>query len=242
MKKPATIHPMKNATTPAPPAPLPDEKVSFQWELMRKGIHLCSLSIPILYYYVPRSLALKVLIPGAAFFLGGDLLRLFHKPSFELYKRIFGRMLRTHEQLEHKRTFNGATWVLISALFCVLVFPKLIAITAFTILIISDTTAALVGRRFGTRKYRGKTLEGSTAFVASAAIVLLFTPKVAYLPAEFLIGVIAAIFGAIAEIFSFNVIDDNFAIPVTIGFTLWGMYLLFLPQLDVTVLDALIRL
>jgi dolichol kinase len=232
---------MLKPTTPTLPPPVPDENVSFQWELMRKGIHLCSLSIPILYYYVSRSLALTVLIPGAAVFLGGDLLRLFHKPSFELYKRIFGRMLRTHEQLENKRTFNGATWVLFSALFCVLVFPKLIAITASSILIISDTTAALVGRRFGTRSYRGKTLEGSTAFVASATIVLLFTPKVAYLPVEFMIGIVAAVFGAIAEIFSFNIIDDNFAIPVTIGFTLWGMYLLFLPHLDVTILDHIVR-
>ena len=224
------------------PAPPPDDKVSFQWELMRKGIHLLSLSIPVLYYYLSRDLMLMLVVPLALAFVTGDLLRLYHKPTFALYKKIFGRMLRAHEVHEKKRTFNGASWVLISALFCVLVFPKLIAITAFAILIISDTTAALIGKRFGKRKYRGKTIAGSSAFVVSAAIVLLFTPKAAGLPAEYALGVVAAVIGALAEVFSFDIIDDNFAIPVSIGFSLWLLYALFLPQLDVTLLDHLSRL
>ncbi len=209
------------------------EPVSFKWELLRKGIHLCSLSIPVVYYFISRETALALLIPMAAAFVAGDLLRLFHKPSFRLYLRIFGRMLRRHEQVEEKKTFNGATWVLISALFCVLVFPKLITITAFAVLIISDTTAALIGRRFGTRSFRGKTLEGSTAFVISASFVVLFTPKVAQLPGEYLIAMISTVVGAAAEIFSFDIIDDNFAIPVALGFALWLMYWVFFPELNI---------
>jgi len=209
------------------------EPVSFKWELLRKGIHLCSLSIPVVYYFISRETALALLIPMAAAFVAGDLLRLFHKPSFRLYLRIFGRMLRRHEQVEEKKTFNGATWVLISALFCVLVFPKLITITAFAVLIISDTTAALIGRRFGTRSFRGKTLEGSTAFVISASFVVLFTPKVAQLPGEYLIAMISTVVGAAAEIFSFDIIDDNFAIPVALGFALWLMYWVFFPELKI---------
>ncbi len=226
-----------NDNTAYTPAPTRAESVSFKWELLRKGIHLCSLSIPVLYYYVSRDLMITLLIPLGAAFLLGDLLRLFHKPSFALYTRIFGRMLRTHEKTEAKKTFNGATWVLISALFCVLVFPKLIVITAFAILIISDTMAALIGRRYGTRSYRGKTLEGSTAFVASATVVILFTPKVAQLPVEYIIGIVSAVIGAAAEVFSFDVIDDNFAIPAAIGFSLWLMYIVFLPELNVHMLD-----
>ena len=214
-----------------------NENVSFKWELLRKGIHICSLSIPVLYFYVSRDLMITLLIPLGAAFLIGDLLRLYHKPSFALYTRIFGRMLRTHEKTAAKKTFNGATWVLISALFCVLIFPKLITITAFTILIISDTMAALIGRRFGTRSYRGKTLEGSTAFVASATLVILFTPKVAQLPIEYIIAIVSSVIGAAAEVFSFNVIDDNFAIPAAIGVSLWLMYALFLPGLNVYILD-----
>lgn len=214
------------------------EHVSYQYELVRKGIHMMSLSIPVLYYFLSRELMLTLLIPITLAFVIVDLLRSFHKPTFELYNKVFGRMLRAHEKTLKKKTLNGASWVLISATICVLIFPKLITITAFAILIISDTTAALIGRRFGTRKFNDKTLEGSSAFVVSAAIVILLTPKVQYLFAEYIIAIVSAIIGALAEVFSFDIIDDNFAIPVAIGAALWLMYIVFLPGLNIYMLDG----
>lgn len=216
-----------------------EQHVSFEGEFIRKGIHLTSLSIPIVYYFITRDLALTILIPMTAAALIIDVVKYYSAPAFELYNRLFGSILRKHERGQHVRTLNGATWVLISATTCVLLFPKLITITAFAILIISDTSAALIGRRFGTKKYRGKTLEGSSAFVVSAFIVILFTPKVQYLAVEYVIAMVAAVFGAIAEVFSFDIIDDNFAIPVSIGFVLWALYALVLPALNVHVLDIL---
>lgn len=221
----------------APPSTSAGQHVSFQYELVRKGIHMMSLSIPVVYYFVSQSTMLFLLLPVTAAFVIGDLLRSFHQPSFALYQRVFGPMLRAHEKTPHKKTLNGASWVLLSAIFCVLVFPKLITITAFTILIISDTTAALIGRRFGTKKFNDKSLEGSTAFVVSAAIVILLTPKVQHGIAEYVIGMVSGVFGALAEVFSFDIIDDNFAIPVAIGVSLWVMYVLFLPELNVYLLD-----
>jgi dolichol kinase len=145
-------------------------------------------------------------------------------------------MLRTHEKSATKKTLNGASWILLSAIVCILAFPKVIAVTAFAILIISDSSAAIIGRRFGTRRYRDKSLQGSIAFVISAWIVVLFTPKIGYLPGEYIAAGVAAIFGAVAEVFSFGIIDDNFAIPVSIGAVLWLSYLIFLPHLNVFLL------
>jgi dolichol kinase len=226
--------------TSAPPAAEAhsNESVSFKSELLRKGIHLTSLSIPVAYSMISKDLALLILIPMTAAFLIADVLRTFHGPSFRLYERIFGHMLRAHEKTPEKKTLNGATWVLISATFCVLVFPKLITITAFAILIISDTMAALIGRRFGTKKYRGKTLEGSSAFVLSAIIVILFTPKLTHSFGEYAIAIVSAVIGALAEVFSFDIIDDNFAIPVAIGSALWLLYLVVFPELNVYSLDG----
>jgi dolichol kinase len=212
--------------------------VSFRFELIRKSIHMMSLSIPVCYYFLSKELMLILLIPLMLAFVTADLLRSFHKPTFALYNRVFGSMLRDHEKTLKKKTLNGASWVLISATVCVLLFPKLITITAFTILIISDTTAALVGRRFGTRRFNDKTFEGSLAFVVSATIVILLTPKVQYMFAEYLIGVVSAVIGALAEVFSFDIIDDNFAIPVATGAALWLMYILFLPELNIYLLDG----
>ncbi|MBE0642778.1 MAG: dolichol kinase [Bacteroidetes bacterium] len=212
--------------------------VSFQYELIRKGIHMMSLSIPVAYYFLSKELMLALIIPLALVFVVADVLRSYHQPTFKLYNKVFGRMLRPHEKTLKKKTLNGASWVLISAAVCVLVFPKLITITAFTILIISDTTAALVGRRFGTKKFNDKTLAGSSAFVISAAIVILFTPKVQHLFVEYLVAIVAAVVGALAEVFSFDIIDDNFAIPIAIGAALWLMYLVFLPELNIYLLDG----
>jgi dolichol kinase len=110
-----------------------------------------------------------------------------------------------------------------------------IAINAFTILIISDTTSALVGRRFGRHRFLAKSLEGSLAFFISAVIVILIAPKVSRLPAEYVVGIIAASIGAVVEALP-NRIDDNLSIPLAVGFSLWWLYMLFLPTLDLTLL------
>ncbi|MCK7523378.1 MAG: hypothetical protein MZV64_39855 [Ignavibacteriales bacterium] len=62
---------------------------------------------------------------------------------------------------------------LLSALICALIFPKVIFVTAFSILIISDTMAALIGRKFGKRKFLRKSLEGTLSFFISASIVVI---------------------------------------------------------------------
>ncbi len=223
---------------PGATRPSAGEAVSFKSELLRKGIHLMSISIPVVYTFITRDQALLMLIPLTAVFLVADVLRSFHEPTFRLYHTIFGHMLREHEKTLEKKTLNGATWVLISATFCVLLFPKVITVTAFAVLIISDTTAALVGRRFGTRKYRGKTLEGSSAFVLSAILVILFTPKLTGTFTEYLIMSISAVVGAVAEVFSFDIIDDNFAIPVALGAALWLLYAVAFPGLNIYALDG----
>ncbi|HET56416.1 MAG TPA: dolichol kinase, partial [Ignavibacteria bacterium] len=37
--------------------------IDYKSELFRKGIHLCSLSIPVVYYFITRELALMILVP-----------------------------------------------------------------------------------------------------------------------------------------------------------------------------------
>jgi dolichol kinase len=146
--------------------------------------------------------------------------------------------LREHEFDNHKKNLNGATYVLLSALICVIIFPKVIFITAFSILIISDTFAALVGRRYGKRKFLAKSLEGTLTFFFSASIVVLFTPKVEGIIAEYLIGFTAAFIGGIVENISFGFFDDNLSIPIAIGLTMWLLYIIFLPDMELTLIGV----
>jgi len=113
-----------------------------------------------------------------------------------------------------------------------------IFVTAFTILIISDTTAALIGRKFGKTRFLRKSFVGTLSFFISASIVILITPKVGNFPLEYLIGFIAAFIGAIVENVSYGIADDNLTIPLSIGLTMWGLYLIFFPGLELVLVNV----
>ncbi len=206
--------------------------INYRDEIVRKLIHLCSLSIPIIYYFIPQKDA--VIILGILTFIALilDLGRHYLPSVGKIFHSLFGFLLRKHEVDTRKKNLNGATYVLLSALICVIIFPKIFFITAFSILIVSDSLAALIGRKFGRHKFLRKSLEGTLAFFISASIVVLFTPKIEGLASEYFIGIFAAFIGAIIENVSFGIADDNLSIPISIGFTMWGLYLLFFPELQ----------
>jgi len=213
-------------------------QTSYGAEVVRKGIHLFSLSIPVIYYFLAKETALSILLPLTVFFVANDLARLYLKPFGRFYEKIFGSILRSHERNDRGRRLTGASYVLISATLCVWLFPKVIFLTAFAILIVSDSAAALVGRRMGRRPFLAKSLEGTTAFFVSALIVVGLAPKVAFTPGEYLIGALAALLGAVVEAAP-QAVDDNLAIPLAIGTFLWLLYAVFLPGVNVYALDVL---
>lgn len=204
----------------------------YRIEVIRKAIHLCSLSIPIGYYFLPKSIVLSILIPLTIAFLVVDIARHYHKPIEEWFYKYFGFMLRRHESDKERKTLNGATYVLISATICVIIFPKIITVTSFAILIISDITAALIGRRFGKHRFLAKSLEGSAGFFFSALVVIAVSPKIEYQLSEYLISIVAAFVGTITEALPGKV-DDNLSIPIVLGVTLWLLYIIFLPTLNI---------
>lgn len=206
--------------------------INYRDEIFRKLIHLCSLSIPVVYYFIPRNSALLILGIMTVIALFLDLGRYVSAAIGKLFYKFFGFLLRQHELDHKKRTLTGATYVLLSASICVLIFPKVIVVTAFAILIISDTLAALIGRRFGKHKFLLKSLEGTLAFFLSGVLVVLMSPKIAYLFSEYIIGIASTAFGAIIENVSFGLTDDNLVIPISIGLAMWLLYLMFLPELN----------
>ena len=205
--------------------------IDYKAEIARKAIHFCSLSIPIIYYFIERDLALMILVPVTLAFLTVDLLRYYHKPTADLFYRIFRFMLRKHELDHTAKRFNGATNVLIAATLCVIIFPKLIVLTAFPILIISDSVAALFGRRYGKRKFLQKSVEGSVALFIFALLVIYFTPKIEYSTEEYIIGMVAALVGTVVEAGSWK-IDDNLSIPLSVGVVMWGLYFILYPTVN----------
>ncbi|MCE1189429.1 MAG: dolichol kinase [Ignavibacteria bacterium] len=206
--------------------------INYRDEVIRKSIHLCSLSIPIIYYFIPRLTAVYILAAITAGALIMDIGRYLSPGFSKIFYSLFGFMLRKHELDTKKKNLNGATYVLLSALICVVAFPKILVLTAFPILIISDTSAALFGRKFGKHKFLAKSLEGTLAFFVSGVIVIFFTPKITHSVAEYAIAIVATFIAAIVENVSFGFADDNLSIPLSVGVSMWGMYALFLPQID----------
>jgi dolichol kinase len=206
--------------------------IDYKSEVLRKLIHLFSLSIPTIYYFITKELALSILIPLTVFSLLIDYGRHYHKTLSNFVDKIFGFIMRKHEKDSKKKNLNGATYVLLSAVIVILIFPKVFVVTAFAVLIIGDMSAALIGRKFGKTKFLLKSLQGTLAFFFFSCFVVLFAPKIEGNMTEYVIGIIAVAVGAIAENISGEWADDNFSIPVAVCITMWILYALFLPQLS----------
>lgn len=208
---------------------------NYKIEFIRKSIHFCSLSIPVVYFFIDKITALNILIPITILFVVFDLARYYYQPGAKLFYKYFGWLLRNYEIDIKRKRLNGASNILISAIICVIIFPKILVVTAFSVLIISDSLAALVGRRFGKRKFFKKSLEGSLSFIGGGFLVILLTPKVEYFYAEYLIAAFAVVVAAFFEATSV-VVDDNFTIPLSIGFIMWLLYFLFLPTFNLYII------
>lgn len=206
--------------------------IDYKNEVLRKLIHLCSLSIPTIYYFITKELALTILIPLSLFSITVDLGRYFIPSLKKPFYTVFGFLLRDHEKNENKKKLNGATYVLLSSVIMIIFFPKVIVVTAFAVLILSDTFAALIGRKFGKHKFLSKSLEGTLTFFIVGIAIVLFSPKVEAEIMEYLIGFIAVAVGTIVENISFGYADDNLTIPISIGLTMWLLYSILLPDLN----------
>lgn len=136
------------------------------------------------------------------------------------YGLLFNRILREKEKQETFR-LSGAPYVMGAALMVTIFFPKIIAITALSVMLIGDTCAALIGRKLGKHKinHGTKSIEGSVAFFLSSALILLFFMQVFCQTLSFLLfGLIGIGTATFAEIYENRIhIDDNFSIPFAVG-------------------------
>jgi dolichol kinase len=91
----------------------------------------------------------------------GDLLR-FVLPAWKnRVERLFDSVIRAAEK---KKPLAGSSYLWLSAFLSVLVFTKPVAVLSLLFLMLGDTAAALVGRRWGRiMLFPGKSLEGSLA-------------------------------------------------------------------------------
>ncbi len=153
---------------------------------------------------------LYIMVPVTLFVIFMDISRLRHWPFWEVFaKRIIGSIIRQHEL---DGDFTGATYILISTCLTVALFSKPIAIAALAFIIVGDSFAAIIGRKFGRHRFfNNKTIEGSLACLAGTVIVAIIAPDLV-LP----VALVGACIATLAEAFPFGT-DDNVTVPILSG-------------------------
>ena len=198
-------------------------------ELHRKLIHISSSSIPIGYYFLDKNLVLGIIIPLLIVLLLFELLKYRIKFLHGLYIKLFKDMLREHEYDKQIFRVNGASWVLIGDILCILIFPKLIAIGGMLLLSLADSISAIAGQLFAKKYYtKNRSYLGTTVFLVIGIIIVTLTPKYFSNSLEYFIGYAAIVITAVSDSISLPV-DDNLIIPIVFCGALYVLYLLFFP-------------
>ena len=204
------------------------EPISYINEVKRKLIHLSSLWMP----------AAMLIFAGYRWYLAGFFFLLFignilvehtyasmKYPRFNaLYNYFFGKMLR-FEVRPGMWVISGGPYVFGSAFLSLLLFVPWIAACGMTSMLLGDTAAALIGRKFGRHKtVNGKSLEGVFAFIAASIIGIVIIASIVGVSfrGNALAILLPSIAGCLVELFEKQLkIDDNFSIPVAVGAVLW---------------------
>lgn len=173
-------------------------------EAKRKLIHLSAFSIPILYYFIPEHISKPVLFLVTAGFILIEVLRLRFPSLRVIFMNVARSLMREHELI----TLTGSTYLLIAFSLCVLLARKELAIASMSYLILGDSMAAIIGRRYGRVKIFGKTLEGFFACFVTCLAIGLIIPRM-----NISVAIVGALTASFVELLPIPV-DDNLRIPL----------------------------
>jgi len=174
-------------------------------EILRKVLNLGALFLPLLFYHLPYKTGRLVLATIALVIVTADVLRLHFSAVKDIFVIAFGSFLRRHEFL----SLTGATYLILGAVVCSILFNKIITIAACSFLLVGDSVAAMLGQTIGRIRLVGsKTLVGSLGFFASCLVVVMLIPEL-----KFEVGLSGAIAATLIEALPIP-IDDNFSVPL----------------------------
>ena len=145
-------------------------KNTFFNEIFRKLIHISSLAIPLIYFFLikDKNVMAAILITLTLISLLIDYARINREGFVKIFfQKHLKSALRPNEL---KGNLTGATWMLIGFTFSVIIFDFDVSVLALLFLSIGDAVAALVGRALPIGKIWDKSISGSL----SGFLVCLF--------------------------------------------------------------------
>jgi len=179
----------------------------------RKFFHLSGSIVALGYLFIPqKGLYLVILLPFLLLFLIVDILRLNSPRINEHFFHLFSPLIAPKDSHQ----LNGSTYYLISSFLSILLFPKEVAVLSMLYLSMGDSTAAIIGKKFGKTKIFDKTLEGSLS-----CLLLCFLISLKFF--NWKISLVGATSAMLIELFSSGdfrsplLLDDNLLIPLLSG-------------------------
>ncbi|MEN0067478.1 MAG: hypothetical protein AAGA48_35430 [Myxococcota bacterium] len=187
--------------------------------LLRNGFHVTNALVVIglvQFVLTTPSLRIGAAIAGMTAAWTMEAARRWSPGINRFLMTLFARVAHPHESVE----VNSATWYTTALVILAIGFPVDIGIMALAVLGFGDPAAAIIGRNFGrTPVGRGRTLEGSLAFVAAGALAAfgigLWLHPAAF-PVLALRALAGGVAGAVAEVVTRR-LDDNLTIPLAVA-------------------------
>ena len=180
-------------------------------EARRKTFHFIGFLLVGLYYYSTKQIVILVASLALLASLGAEYIRLRTYPH-RLFDFLVKKMLRGHE----RTSMAAYVYWFAGSLPVILLLSKPIAILTLAVTLLGDTLAALVGVGFGRHRLptnSSKSWEGTVAGTATSFLVAFIISL--NLP----LSIVAA--AAYAGVDTIKIpIDDNFLMPLLIGFLL----------------------
>ncbi len=183
-------------------------------EIFRKSFHLLfGIFFLLLIYFLGTTTSFFII---STIFIIGLIVSLLHKNGIKipLLENIIFSVEREHEK---HLPGKAALYFFLAAIMILYFFPnnKEIILVALAVQIFADTTAAIIGKKFGkhiivSKNHYTKTLEGTLACFVVALIILFI-----FFPIE-----LALICAIIATIIEFAPINDNITIPIVLAIVL----------------------
>ena len=135
--------------------------------------------------------------------------------------------LRDHETKQ--KNFSGSFYFMLSALIVVVFFSKQIATLSILTLVIGDSFAALLGKKYGGSLFKksklfkilNKSIEGLLAFIGSAFLCVELFNYLFNFNFDSAILLIAVVIASLFELFAKKLkIDDNLLITISFAISL----------------------
>ncbi|MEO0079650.1 MAG: hypothetical protein ABIK44_03120 [candidate division WOR-3 bacterium] len=180
--------------------------------------------IPILYYLLPRNIALVVMACATSLFLLVDFARLRLTHFKDIFIVLFGSLLRRREFT----SLTGGSYLMLAALAGMLMFGtnRGVFIAAISFLAVGDTVAAIVGLSVGRIRVFRKTLEGTLAGLGADIGIAYLVSILPGLDLPLGIGILGAVSASVVEALPFEV-NDNVVVPLFSGIVMMIALLLY---------------